>query len=236
MELDELKEKWAEHDRKLDQSLRLNRRLLRETYTRRAKFALWRLAAMLAAGSIFMLVAIVSLGRFIANNRWMPRFVWPAIVLDLLAIAALIAVNAQVGLALKVDYSQPIALILKRLETLRKFRVRYIQAIFLTAALTWAPIFIVVMKGFLGLDVYRLFGTTWILTNVAFGLAVLVVGMWLGKKYGSRMSRQFLKDLAGYNLNAASGFLTTLAEFEEDYSPQERSSIREYSPEENSSK
>jgi hypothetical protein len=39
-------------------------------------------------------------------------------------------------------------------------------------------------------------------------------------------------DLAGYNLNAATDFLATLAEFEEDHSPQERSSIREYSPEE----
>jgi hypothetical protein len=33
MELDELKEKWAEHDKKLDQSIRLNRQLMRETYT-----------------------------------------------------------------------------------------------------------------------------------------------------------------------------------------------------------
>jgi len=40
MELDELKEKWAERDRKLDASLCLNRRLLRDSYPRRAKFAL----------------------------------------------------------------------------------------------------------------------------------------------------------------------------------------------------
>ena len=66
--------------------------------------------------------------------------------------------------------------------------------------------------------------------NVAFGLAVLTVGIWLLMKYGSRMNQRFLRDIAGYNLNAASGFLTTLAEFEVDYSPQERSSIREYSP------
>ena len=86
MELDELKEKWAEHDRKLDESIRLNRRLLRDSYTRRARFALWRLAAMLAAGSILTLVVIVSLGRFIAQNWSMPKFAWPAIVLDLAAI------------------------------------------------------------------------------------------------------------------------------------------------------
>jgi hypothetical protein len=238
MELDELKAKWAEHDRKLDQSLRLNRQLLRDLYTRRARFALWRLAAMLAFGSLFTLVVIVSLGRFIAQNWSMPRFAGPAIVLDLLAIATLAALNAQIGLALNINYNQPIAVIQKRLETLRKFRIRYIQAIFLLATLTWTPIFIVVMKASLGWDVYRLFDTTWIVGNVAFGFLILAVGLWLGRRYGNRMSnsafgQRFLRDLAGYNLNAASGFLTTLAEFEkENYSPQERSNIREYSPEE----
>jgi hypothetical protein len=51
MELDELRQKWLEHDRKLDTSIRLNRQLLREAYTRKARFALWRLGAMLVAGS-----------------------------------------------------------------------------------------------------------------------------------------------------------------------------------------
>ena len=237
MELDELKAKWAEHDRKLDESIRLNRQLMRETYTRRAQFALWRLAAMLAIGSVIMLAIIILLGHFIAVHWSMPRFIWPAVVLDLAAIAALAALNAQIGLALTMDYGQPIAAIQRRLATLRKLRIRYIQAIFLTSTLIWAPIFIVVMKVFLGVDVYRLFGIAWIVTNVAIGLAVLAAGIWVAKEYGPRMSdsafgRHFLRDLAGYNLNAASGFLATLAEFERDYSPQERSSNREYSPEE----
>jgi hypothetical protein len=226
MELDELKQRWAEHDRKLDLSIRLNRQLMRDTYTRRAKWALWRLAAMLALGSIFMLAVIVSLGRFIALNWSTPRFSLPAVVLDLMAIAVLAALNAQIGMALSIDYTQPIAAIQKRLETLRKFRIRYTQAIILTATLTWAPIFSVVMGGVLGL------GIRWILINVAFGLAVPALVIWVFQKFAPRMSQQFLKELAGYNLNAASGFLTTLAEFEKDYSPQERSSMREYSPEE----
>ena len=68
MELDELKEKWEEYDRKLEVNLRLNRRLLRDSYTARARFALWRLAGMLALGSIAILAVIVALGRFIAAN------------------------------------------------------------------------------------------------------------------------------------------------------------------------
>jgi len=225
MELDELKEKWAEHDRKLDQSIRLNQQLMRETYTRRAKFALWRLAAMLGIGSMFMLVVIVSLGAFTARNWATPKFTIPAILLDIAAIAALAALNAQIGMALKIDYNQPIAAIQKRLETLRKLRIRYVQAILVSGALLWMPLFIVAMKGFFGADVYRLFATSWIVTNVAFGLVVLALGIWLSKKF---------RPGAGYNLDTASGFLATLAEFEQDggYSAQERSSMRAYSPEE----
>jgi hypothetical protein len=172
-----------------------------------------------------MLVVIVSLGAFTAKNWATPKFTIPAIVLDIAAIAALAALNAQIGMALKIDYNQPIAAIQKRLETLRLFRIRYIQAILVTSALLWMPMFIVAMKGFFGADVYRLFATAWIVTNVAFGL---------------RCSRA--RDLAveevstgrGIQPNAASGFLATLAEFEQDasYSAQERSSMRAYSPEE----
>jgi hypothetical protein len=231
MELDELKEKWAEHDRKLELSIRLNRRLLRDTYTRRARFALWRLAGILALGSIVMLAVVVALGRFIALNWRAPRLVGPAMVLDVMAIAALATLIAQICLAVAIDYSQPIALIQKRLEMLRKLRIRYIQAIFLTMALTWAPIFIIVMKALS-------FDTTWIFANVAIGFAILAMGFWLARRFGPRFTstafgRRFLRDLVGYNLNAASGFLSSIEEFErDDYSPQERSSMREYSPEE----
>ena len=49
---------------------------------------------MLALGSMFMLIVIVWLGRFIAKYHSMPRFLWPAVLLDLMAIAVLEALNA----------------------------------------------------------------------------------------------------------------------------------------------
>jgi hypothetical protein len=57
--------------------------------------------------------------------------------------------------------------------------------------------------------------------NVAFGFLVLGIGVLVARHFGDRMSnsafgQRFLRDLAGYNLNAASGFLKTLAEFEDE--------------------
>jgi hypothetical protein len=220
MELDEWKEKWEEYDRKLDESLRLNRRLMRESYTARARWALWRLAGMLVLGSILMLAVIVWLGRFIAANWPAARFTVPAMLLDGAAIAALVALNAQIGMALNINYNQPVTAIQKRLEMLRRFRVRYAQAIFLLMTLTWTPIFIVAMKA-LDVDVYRTFDTGWLVANVAFGLAVLVVGLWLARRYGARFrntafGERLVRDLGGQNLNAASAFLAMLAEFEKE--------------------
>jgi hypothetical protein len=221
MELNELREKWADYDRKLDQSLRLNRRLLRENYTARARWALWRLAAMLALGSILMLAVIVSLGRFIAVHWPAARFTVPAILLDAAAIAALATLIAQLGIALNINYNQPVTTIQKRLELLRRIRVRYAQAICLLMTLTWTPIFIVAMKAALDVDVYRTFDTGWLIANAAFGLAVLVVVLWLARRYGVRFrntafGERLVRDLGGHNLNAASEFLATLAEFERE--------------------
>src|SRR5437868_279285 len=129
MELDELREKWLEHDRKLEISIRLNRQLLRDAYTRKARFALWRLGAMLAAGSAILVAIIVSLGAFIHRNWGMPQFVWPAVTLDVFAIATLACLSLQIALAPNVDYNQPVAVIQRQLEKLRKVRIRYIQGI-----------------------------------------------------------------------------------------------------------
>jgi hypothetical protein len=220
MELDELRQKWLEHDRKLEISIRLNRQLLRDTYTRRARFALWRLGAMLAAGCAFLLALVGWLGVFIHQNRGVPEFVWPALALEVLAIATTVCLNRQIVLALRIDYDQPVAVIQKHIERLRKARIRYIQGICLGMTLVWAPIFMVVMKAALGVDLWLAFDRTWLVANVLIGLAIIPVGIWFARRFarmsGGRLNQRFLNDLAGYNLNAASRFLADLARFEEE--------------------
>ncbi len=220
-ELDELKDKWAEHDRKLDTSIRLNRQLVREVYTNRARSALLRLALILGLGAVLLLAVIVSLGDFIYQNLGQPRFGLPAIALDVCAIAALGTLILQIVLSLQTDYERPVAAIQKRLERLRKVRIRYVQAIFLTAALLWVPMLIVGMKAFFGVDVYQTFDRAWLWSNVLFGLAIIPLGIWLARRYGDRISRssylrKLVNDLAGYNLNSATDLIATLARFERE--------------------
>jgi hypothetical protein len=51
MDLDEMKQMWTEHDRKLDESIRLNKRLMTAANLNGTKSALRRLTLFLSVGA-----------------------------------------------------------------------------------------------------------------------------------------------------------------------------------------
>ena len=220
MELDALKEKWAEHDRKLDVSIRLNRQLLMAANMNRVRSPLRRLAFFMGLGALIGLIGPVILGQFIYQHWAEPRFVLPAVVLHVWVIASLAASIRQIAMALQIDYDKPIALIQKQLESLRVLRIRITQWALLTGQVVWwIPFLIVALKGFWDVDAYKVFGTGFLLANIAVGLAIIPLAIWVSRKFGARMGRspvmqRLMRELAGYNLNAATGFLAKVSEFE----------------------
>jgi serine/threonine-protein kinase len=216
MELEDLKEIWQEQDRKLQISIRLNRRILYDSYTGHARWALRRLALALGVGALGLLAMIVFLGAFIHNNLHVARMAATAALVDVFAIVALGAVFRQIALALRINYFEPVAVIQKSLEQLRQARIRYVQSVCIMAPLLWFPLFVVWMQAAFRVDVYRTFDVKWIVTNVAFGVAAIPVGYGLLRILGHRANARLLRDLAGYNLNAASAFLARLEEFERE--------------------
>jgi hypothetical protein len=182
--------------------------------------AMRRLAVFLALESAVTFAVIIVLGSFIGDHLSMPRFVAPAVALHLFEIATLIVLIQQIRLALHVDYGEPIAAIQKQLESLRMLPTRYIQWALVTAPLLWMPLLIVVLEGFWGVDAYKILAAAFLFANLAFGLAVILLGVWLSKKFGDRVSRLpiiqgLMKTLAGHNVNAAA-FLAALSEFEDE--------------------
>jgi hypothetical protein len=221
LDLDELKEKWTALNDKLDRALTLNRELLHATRLKRARSAMQRLGWFLIAEAVVWLAIIVALGSFIYEDLNAAAFALPAVALHVYAIANLVGVVWQAVLALQIDYAKPIAGIQRQLEGLRILRIRYIQLAVLTGTLMWTPFVIVFFKGVFGVDAYSAFGTAWLSANAVFTAVVVVLLAWLSRKFGSRMGhqpfvRRLMKDLAGHNLNAATEFLTTLSEFEDE--------------------
>lgn len=219
IELDELKQKWAEYDAKLDLNIQLTRQLLTAKHMNRAQWALRRMALFLMVEGAITLAVIMVLGEFTGNHIETWRFFVPAAFLNLFQIALLVVLGQQIRIAMQIDYSEPIAVIQKQLTLLRLLSLRSTQWTFLLAPLLWTPLLIVGLKGLLHLDAYQVLGTSVLLCNLAVGLAIIPVALWLAKRFSGSMSRspimqRFVRGLAGYNLNEATRFLETLTEFE----------------------
>jgi hypothetical protein len=223
VDLDELREKWAELDRKFDMNIRLNRQLLSATKLNQTQSAMRRLSVYMGVELVAWFAIIVALGNFVYEQISVARFGLPAVALDVYSIGMAIALTRQIAAARQIDYSQPIATIQRKVEALRVLRIRSTQWAVLAGVAVWAPFLIVVSKAAFGADVYQVFGPAWLWSNVLFGLALIPLTLWVSKTFGDRMVsspwlRRIMRDLAGRNLNAAAGFLAILKQFEEESS------------------
>jgi transposase-like protein len=221
MELDAMKARWAEYDRKLDFTIRLNRELLLAGKIDRVRTPLRRFAALAGAGALFGLAVLVALGNFIYGHRAEPRFALPGVLLQVWSVAMLAASVRMTAMALRIDYERPVAEIQNEIERLRALRIRVTQWALLTGQVVWwTPFLIVALEGFWGVDAYQTPGAGFLAVNVAFGLALIPVAVWVSRRLGGHAGgspalRWLTRELGGYNLNAAEGFLAEVRAFSE---------------------
>jgi hypothetical protein len=221
MDLDDLKQSWQQQDRKLDAGLRLNTVRLYVTTLKKAETSLRRLSWFLWLDLLIDIPLVVGLGSFIADHISEPRFVLPALLLDVFVIALMgLGIRQLVALG-QTDSAAPVISLQKRTESLRIERLRAVKLILLASPLIWIPMLVVGLKGFLGVDAYAIFDHAWLLSNLLFGLALIPLAVWISRRYADRMERspfvqRLMRDLAGTNLNAAQDYLGRLARFEEE--------------------
>jgi hypothetical protein len=221
MALEDLEDKWADYDRKLDASLRLNARLLRESGLGRTRSMLTRLLVRVVGDLVVNLVLLIALGLFVANHFDQPRFLVPGLVLHLGAILLVIGCARQLALLKSIDYGAAVIAIQKRLQQLRILRIRTSKWLLLCVPLLWTPMLIVALKGYLGVDAYASFSGRWLAANLIAGVAVIPLMIWVSRRFAGRLQssafyRRLLDDIAGRNLAAATGYLDALASFEAD--------------------
>ena len=219
MELQDLQDRWTEYDRKLETSLRLNTRILREINLSKADSSLKRLSRLLVFELLQDLAAVVLLGMFIANHLGEMRFLVPALLLDICAVSFVIRSVRQLAMLHSLDYSAPVMAIQKQLAGLRIERIRVTKWVLLLCPLLWTPLLIVALKGLFGLDAYLFLDGTWLAVNLGIGLAFIPLMLWAARRFagrwqGSPLFQSLMDDLAGRSLVAAAGFLSALSDFE----------------------
>jgi len=218
LDLDEMKQQWAEHDKKLEDSIRLNRQVLSTLNLKGARSALQRLTVGLALEALAWSAIVIPLGGFIYDHGGTLRFAVPGIAADLFAIGMLALTIRQIVAAQGIEYGQPVAAIQKQLEAMRVLRIRITRWALLAGAVVWAPFAIVVCKVLFRIDDYS---QAWLWANVVFGLSLIPFTMWVSKRFADRMHnspllQRLMRDIAGQNLTAALAFLASLSQFTDE--------------------
>ena len=216
MEFDELKAAWHALDARIESGHALNAAVFTELKLERARSALrplWWLASMQFAIS---LGAVVLLGAFLADHWHVARFAVPAVLLDVTAVMSIVSAIGQLRVLSTIDYSQPVVTIQGKLTDLAVRRAREVRWQWLLMLPLWVPLAIVVMQGMFGFDIYRWFGAGWIAANVAFGIVVTPLIVWLARYFDSRreIARRPVDDLAGRRLAEAQTRLAEVVAFE----------------------
>jgi bacteriorhodopsin len=228
MDLDDLKTRLAEQDVKLDQVLRLNVTAVRELQLSKTKSNLQWLVRGVVFELVLTIVAIVWLGGFIAGHLGEPRFLLPAVLLDLCAIAFLGACIRQLAGIASLNYSLPVVTVQKELGKLRILRIRTTKWVMTLSFVLWFPLLVVLFEGFLGVDLWRILGAigdrngsfvAWVVANLLLGLAVALLLMWASNRYADRLDRspalrRLMDAFAGHSLTRALASLDSIVRFE----------------------
>jgi hypothetical protein len=219
MKFDDIKTQWTAYDKELDNSMRLNIRLLNGW--QKTNSAIQKLSRSAVIEMILGVLTAAVLGGFLYDHSLEMAFFIPALVLDAFVVFQVAFSGYQFTTLREIDFSAPILVSQKKLATLRRQRIQVTMWTLTLSPLLWVPLLIVILKGLLGLNVYELFDTTWLLTNMLFGLAVIPLMIWVSRRLalrwkGSALVKQLLDSVAGHELTEMNSFLENLKDFEQD--------------------
>jgi MFS family permease len=222
MDLDELRSTWAQRDRMLQAALDTQTAALRGIVVDRDVARLRRVRATSVFEMVVYALFLAAFGLYLAANwgRW--EFFVPGLLLHVWTIAMGALTFAERAKVRDIDFAAPVLDVQKRLTQLQSERARVFQWAFLTGQiLWWIPFFIVVCWGFFGVDLYRLspFMPQFMAINLAVGVALVPVLLWLSHWLGPRLARStagrsLLDSVTGRDLAEARAIAERLARFE----------------------
>jgi len=156
---------------------------------------------------------------FVVNQHEEMKFVIAAALNIAYFLGTLFAHIRQACSLSRINYSEPITVIQRQIETVVRMRVRLAQWLSMSMVLLWVPISIVAAKAFFNADLFVL-SPRWLVINTAVGCAWLGLVLWWIKKGAtpsrSACTQRFVREVSGYNMNAAKAFIASLDDFEKE--------------------
>jgi len=187
MELDELKASWHSLDRRITALTEINRRLLTETVTRKAR---WRLAPV-AIGAVLNIVIgawfAIGWGAFWTAHLDKLAVAIAGMTLHLASVGLIVVGAVRLALVLRIDYTQPVLAIQRSLAKLQAFEARSFHAAWFTCWVLVPAALVAIVMGFAGIDLWDR-APGYLLANFAVclagGLAPPLLHYWARRRSG----------------------------------------------------
>ncbi|PZR75522.1 MAG: hypothetical protein DLM73_05185 [Chthoniobacterales bacterium] len=220
MELDELKQTWSDHARKLDRVLSLNLQSLKMAQVDKTESALARFKAFRLFEMLVGLLILIPLGFYIAHRISIPTLAIPAFIFAASVLVPVIANLRQLILLGQISYADPVTSIQRKLEEIKLHFLRSFRLPVLMLPLYMAY----VVLGFnllFGVDILARGDATFLWVNLAISLIFLAPAIWVLRNLSftnidNPVIRVLVHGNGGKQMIAAFEFLKALQEFEEE--------------------
>ena len=209
-------------DEKLNKSLQLNMRLLRQINFSKAGSRLKTLVFYKIAEMAVLLFMMVYLWNFIVQNITLPGFCIPAFIITGFITAGFISDIRQVVLVsqIRTNPDAPVSILQKKTEKLKLLIINYVKASLIS--IPFYPVFIIVAgKIFLNVDFWMPQHRLYILCNLIVGALLVPLFTWLYKQLSDNNLKQvWINNLltgSGWNQAVqAQQFLSEIEEFQQE--------------------
>lgn len=220
MELDELKQTWNEHARKLDRILSLNLQGVKTAQLDKTRSALGRFKAFRFRETVVGILLLVLLGSYIADRISIPTLAIPAFIVFASFLLPVIANIRQLVLLDRISYADPVTTIQRKLEEIKLHYLRSFRLPVLMLPLYMAYV-AVTFDLFFGIDILAHGNVAFLWVNLAVSLIFIVPAAWVlrnlsFKNTDNPVIRTFVHGNGGTQMVAALEFLKALQEFEDE--------------------
>jgi len=221
MQFDDLKEAWAAHGNKLERSLAIDTRLLREMLLRKVRFTMAPYVLWRGLEVAFGIAALVVAMSVLTDHIREPLYV---VVAGALAVftAGITALWTYLFVkSIKFDFDEPVTAMQRELEHITIVEHRAFKWALLGGVVAWLPAALVLFEAVTGVDALARIDLAWLIANLAFGLTVFVLGQAMSRKYVERpdlgpRTRRLVEALSGRALRVSAEHLAELARFEHE--------------------
>lgn len=201
MNTEDLIKMWNQEDSNLEEVLKINQELLTTVSLQKVKSFLKPLERRnifeLVVNSLFLFWIV----PFIAEHSTINYFLISGIFLFLMMLSGIISNIYNLYLAKSITFNTSIVETQQKIERLKLYERYSINTLYVVIPLAAVPFLLVLGKGFLGIDVYQIFGANnlWLFTFGSLIVGLIIV--WFVKRFPDEeieKANQFLTEINGF--------------------------------------